>query len=275
MHLCKLWGQTGRKIRKNSLIMKNGIVFFHKNILNIYKKRWVEKCVSSILSQTRKDFSIYEINYGGDGDSLFSDCNLNGIKVSFFSQEMGNHAEAMNFIIDKAFEDGCDYVFNTNLDDYYAADRIEKQIELLEKGFDVVASDFCYITENEGEEDIVTFHKDILQFGPITKNLNNDHNVIAHPAVAISKRFWGGNRYIPSEIPREDLFLWKRAINNGYKFYIHPDELLFYRLHENQITGNNSPGGANKNNSDPSKGNLERINGSSIGTNLKGLQYNF
>lgn len=253
--------------------MKKGVIFFHKNILNIYKKRWIEKCVSTILSQTVSDFSIYEINYGGDGFSLFS--SPVDKDVLFINKEMGNHADAMNFIIDKAFEDGCDYVFNTNLDDYYAHDRIEKQMELLKKGFDIVSSDFCYVAENNIDEDIVTFHKNILQFGPITNNLNNDHNVIAHPAVAISKRFWEGNRYIPSEIPREDLLLWKRAINNGYKFYIHPEELLFYRLHGNQITGNNSIGWLSKNNSDHSKGNLERINGSSIGTNLKGLQYNF
>ena len=35
----------------------------------------------------------------------------------------------MNMIIDEAFNDGCDYVFNTNLDDYYHPTRIEKQIE--------------------------------------------------------------------------------------------------------------------------------------------------
>jgi len=254
--------------------MKNGVIFFHKNILNIYKKRWIEKCVSSILNQTKNDFSIYEINYGGDGNSLFSNCNLEDIKISFFNEEMMNHAEAMNFIIDKAFEDGCDYVFNTNLDDYYSTDRIEKQIEFLEKGFDVVSSDFCYISENN-EDDVITFHKNILQFGPITMNLNNHHNVIAHPVVAISKRFWEGNRYEPSEIPMEDLLLWKRAINNGYKFYIHPEELLFYRLHENQITGNNSINGSNKNSGESGKIDNGRINGSEIGTNLKNLQYNF
>ena len=65
------------------------------------------------------------------------------------------------------------------------------------------------------------------------------HNVIAHPAVSFNKKFWDGNRYDPSEVPMEDLLLWCRAIESGYKFYIHDDSLLNYRLHENQITGNN------------------------------------
>jgi hypothetical protein len=186
---------------------------------------------------------------------------------------MSNHAEAMNFIIDKAFENGEDFIFNTNLDDYYSTDRIEKQIEILEKGFDVVSSDFCYVTET-GENDSVTLHKNILQFGPITVNLNADHNVIAHPVVAMSKKFWEGNRYVPDEIPREDLLLWKRAVNNGYKFYIHPDELLFYRLHENQVTGNNLRNGNNPGTNVLNK-NPDIINGSIIGTNIRNIQYNF
>jgi hypothetical protein len=253
--------------------MKIGVIFYHKNIFKLYDKRWIEKCVSSILNQTVKEFTIYEINYGSDSVSLFECIQDLGHNLFFFDQEMSNHAEAMNFIIDKAFENGEDFIFNTNLDDYYPADRIEKQIELLENGFDVVSSDFCYVTEMN-DEDVVTFHKNILQFGSIAANLNNEHNVIAHPAVAISRKFWEGNRYEPHEIPREDLLLWKRAINNEYKFCIHPDELLFYRLHENQITGNNLTKGSNSTarvlNENP-----DRINGSIIGTNLRNIQYNF
>jgi len=253
--------------------MKIGVIFFHKNIFNIYNKRWIEKCVSSILNQTIKDFTIYEINYGSDSVSLFECIPDLGHDLFFFNQEMSNHAEAMNFIIDKAFENGEDFIFNTNLDDYYSPDRMEKQIEILEKGFDVVSSDFCYVTEM-GEDDTVTLHKNILQFGPITVNLNVDHNVIAHPVVAMSKKFWEGNRYVPDEIPREDLLLWKRAVNNGYKFYIHPDELLFYRLHENQVTGNNLRNGNNPGTNVLNK-NPDRINGSIIGTNIRNIQYNF
>jgi len=197
--------------------MKIGVIFFHKNIFNIYNKRWIEKCVSSMLNQTRNDFSIYEINYGSDGISIFSGIQDLGHDLFFFNQEMPNHAEAMNFIIDKAFERGEDFVFNTNLDDYYSLDRIEKQMEILEGGFDLVSSDFCYITETGGE-DSVTLHKNILGFGPIIRNLNNDHNVIAHPAVAMSKNFWAGNRYVPDEIPREDLLLWKRAAITDINF---------------------------------------------------------
>jgi hypothetical protein len=220
--------------------MKIGVIFFHKGIRNIYKERWIKKSVKSILDQTYTDINLYEINYGTDDFSLREYFPEEGRKWSFVKEEMSNHAEAMNFILDKAFLDECNFVFNTNLDDYYDLCRIEKQLEYLKVGYDIVSSDFCYIQENAENNDTVTFHKNIRQFGPVSLNLEVDHNVIAHPAVAYSRKFWmDGNRYNQGEIPREDLLLWKRSLSNGSKFIIHPDELLFYRLHQNQITGNN------------------------------------
>lgn len=218
--------------------MKIGVIFFHRNIKNIYKEKWIKKCVTSILNQSHSNFSIYEINYGGEEDSVLEEFNFSNMHT-FISEEKENHAEAMNRIIDLAFEDGCDYIFNTNLDDFYDQKRFEIQANKLESGFDLVSSDFCYIEEIDGE-DKVTFFKNIKGFGDIQENLKKGHNIIAHPSVAYSKKFWEQNRYVSEEIPREDMLLWTRAIQNGFKFYICDEVLLNYRLHENQITGNNS-----------------------------------
>ena len=216
--------------------MKNklGVVMFHKNIKKIYKEEWVTKCINSVLNQTIKDFTIYEINYGEDDLSL-----LDGIDVNkrFYSETLENYADAMNFIITKAFDDGCDYVFNTNLDDYYKDTRFEKQLTHLSNGYDVVSSDFCYIQEQNNGEDRVIHHMNIKKHGPIKDNLDRNHNVIAHPVVGMSNRFWVdvNNRYDITKTPSEDLDLWKRSINN-YKFYIIDEILLFYRIHDNQVS---------------------------------------
>ena len=219
-------------------MMKLGVIFFHKNIKNIYQERWVKKCVESILNQTYQNFSIYEINYGGGEYSVLDGFSFSNHHV-FISEEKENHAEAMNRIIELSFEDGCDYVFNTNLDDFYDPSRFEIQSSILKSGFDLVSSDFCYIEEIEGKDE-VTFNKNIKEFGDIKENLDKGHNVIAHPSVAYSRRFWEQNKYIPEEIPREDMLLWIRSIQNGFKFYICDEVLLNYRLHQNQVTGSNS-----------------------------------
>jgi hypothetical protein len=149
----------------------------------------------------------------------------------------------MNFIIDQAFSDGCDFVFNTNLDDFYTPDRIEKQGRELKNGMDLVSSNMCYFEERDGTDTTLKYIN-LSDRGQIEKNLSGGHNVIAHPSVAFSKNFWDHNRYVPSEIPQEDFLLWKRASEGGFKMFIVDDYLLNYRLHSLQITGDNSNGAA-------------------------------
>lgn len=207
---------------------KIGVIFFHKNVKDLYEERWIDKCINSIYNQSYKNIHIYEIDYGQTNTQLTSG--------KFLNISTKNHADAMNLIIGRAFEDGCDYVFNTNLDDYYDNKRIESQLEFLNNGHDIVSSDFDYVDENDN----FILHKNILQFGDIKKNLLNNHNVIAHPCVAYSKKFWQDekNRYVPEEKPFEDLKLWQRSIIKNYKFHICKEILLHYRIHNKQITFN-------------------------------------
>ena len=106
---------------------KIGVIFFHKNITQLYNERWIKKSVESMSNQTIGNFKVYEINYGGDDFTVTKYIENIKIETFFVSRNLENHAEAMNYIIDKAFSDGCDYVFNTNLDDYYSSDRIKNK----------------------------------------------------------------------------------------------------------------------------------------------------
>ena len=76
---------------------KIGIVFFHKNIKNIYKERWIRKSIESILNQTYTDFKIFEVNYGDENSSIikeFFDAKKNiwnekhNIKIKGFDVEL-------------------------------------------------------------------------------------------------------------------------------------------------------------------------------------------
>jgi hypothetical protein len=220
-------------------MMKKGVILFHKDILKIYENSWIEKSVNSMINQTDNDFTFYEVNYGGEPYSVVPN-NIN-IKSHFWSEKLTNYAEAMNFILDKAFNDGCDYVFNTNLDDFYTPNRIANQIEMITKqDLDIVSSDFCYIQEKEisgVKEDVVTRFMNIEKTN-IQNHLVNGHNVIAHPSVCYNKRFWldSENRYDINKTPEEDLDLWVRSINRGYKFGVHDETLLYYRIHKNQVS---------------------------------------
>lgn len=217
--------------------MKKGVILYHSNIKHIYKDRWIKKSIESMLNQTDSDLWFYEINYGGDNLCILNDYNVH---KKFWSIKMENYAQAMNFILDASFEDNCDLVFNTNLDDYYRSDRVEMQTkEIITSGYDIVSSDFCYISEDEFENDNIILNMNMKYYQlHIRQNLMIDHNVIAHPSVCYNKTFWSekSNRYDITKTPQEDLDLWKRAINNGFSFKIIPEVLLYYRRHINQVS---------------------------------------
>ena len=96
--------------------MKASCILYHSNIMSIYKERWIKQCE----------------------------------KI-----KMNNHAEAMNYLIDKVFlEEKYDICFNINLDDYYDTYRFEKQIESVKEGYELISSEYRFISER-GDVDIV------------------------------------------------------------------------------------------------------------------------
>lgn len=220
--------------------MKKGVIVYHSNIKNIYKNRWIEKSINSMINQSDNNFTFYEVNYGGENFSVIpKDCL---IEKKFWSINLANYADAMNFILNKAFEAGCDYVFNTNLDDYYDSSRISLQLDMMVNGdYDILSSNFYYV-EEEIDNGIITDnikkYMDMHRFGSIKENLRSLHNVIAHPAVCYNKRFWMdlNNKYDITKTPEEDMDLWIRSIERGYRFGIHKNFLLYYRRHNNQVS---------------------------------------
>lgn len=213
--------------------MKVATILYHKNILSIYREEWIKQCIESIKNQTFTDFIVYEVNYGDD------DLNLGekyGFKQThhFYKEKLNNHAEAMNFLFDKCLADNVDVVVNNNMDDFSDVNRFEIQLSKIKEGYDIVSSNFQYISEDGilGNKMNMSVYDPIIEF-------NNEHNIICHPSVCYSRKFIENNRYDGDEIPAEDFKLWKRTIDN-YKFYICSEYLINYRFHKNQITTSNS-----------------------------------
>lgn len=203
------------------------VIVYHKNV-NQYPSQWIEEFKASILNQTYQDFDILELNYGGGEERIFE----NSI---FTSKEFVNHAEAMNYLFDQV--GSYDYVFNTNIDDYYSKDRIAIQMQ---SDADIVSSNFVLLSNDKA------YHVHRFENKDIFGELKRDHNIICHPVVRFSKRFILENRYAPEEIPFEDMLLWKRTISK-YNFVVLPNILCFHRVHSNSV-GHNE--GSNQHHSD-------------------------
>lgn len=203
--------------------MKYAVIIFHKNVHH-YPLNWIGKCVHSMKNQTCSKGDFFEIDYGNDNIQIYSGSN-------FESKELKNHAEAHNYLLDKVFDLGYDCAFNVNIDDYYALNRFEKQLPYIEKGYDVVSSNFFNIDEEGNVLQGMKMNDKDLQ-----EESRKNHNIIAHPVLCYSRKFWTScTRLNPNEIPVDDFKLWKRSIDK-YKFVTLPDYLLYYRVHDNKIS---------------------------------------
>lgn len=201
---------------------KTAVIVYHKNLSKIYPKEWIEKFKESILNQTFQDFDILELNYGGTEERIFENSKYESI-------EMPGFAYAMNYLLDKCCEYDC--VFNTNADDWYSEDRFERQLQLIRNGYDIVSSNFSLVKKDK----VVLTHE--FDKKKIAIELKRDHNVLCHPVIAYSKRFLEEERYVPEDVPFEDMNLWKRTVSK-YRFIILPDVLCFHRLHEKSVGHN-------------------------------------
>ena len=203
--------------------MKTGILIYHKNIYSIYEKRWVDTCLNSIRGQTYTNFVVYELCYSDQPEQLWAGS-------TYEHKPLENHIFAMNYLIDKAFADGCDVVANTNLDDFFSPLRLERQITAINHGYDLVSSNFSHIDGNDQTIRYMMFHD-----RNISAELSINHNVIGHGVVMFTKGFWNRNKYYKTDqLGYEDLNLWKKAAEKCEKMVILPEVLLHYRIHENQ-----------------------------------------
>jgi len=152
----------------------------------------------------------------------------------------------MNHILDKAFVmEKCDVVFNVNLDDIFHIERFALQLKAVEEGAELVSNNFQIIEEVNGV--------DILGKEMIFHNLDikaeqeRGHNVLCHPSICYTGKFWRENKYYKTnELGFEDFTLWKKAVTKGVNIRILDQILCYYRMSPKQ-TGrlNNVKNGTN------------------------------
>ena len=164
--------------------MKACFIIFHKNIQQ-YPKSWTEMFLSSIKKQTKK-IPVLECDYGNKENQIYK-------KSIFFNKDYPTHAHAHNFLCHEAVRMGFNAVFNTNVDDIYHFQRVEKQLPYMEAGYDVVSCDMTQIDQNNIvlREDIRFSQMDIEHNG-----LQRNHNIIAHPGCVYSKNFIENRRIV-------------------------------------------------------------------------------
>ena len=204
-------------------------------LMSIYNETETEimQSVNSILNQTYKDFVLIIVYDNPKDDKLKKVVDKlknkdKRITILYNEKNIGL-AMSMNKAFDYA---NAKYVARMDADDIAEKDRLEKEIKILESGYDFVYSNYVYIDElgNEINKDTEIYSE------KITKKILPYRNTIHHPTVMFTSEIFeksGKYRNFPCS---QDYDLWLRFKENNAKMYAINDVLLKYRVRENSTS---------------------------------------
>ena len=137
-----------------------------------------------------------------------------------------------------------DIVFRFDSDDIMHHDRIIKQIKFMNSHNDCIicGTNALYLKELNGKKTTTgqTNHKEILTWDEYKKNPS--HWIANHPTLCFKKStvLQVGNYNINNKLPCEDFELELKLLKKFGKIYNIQENLLYYRLHGEQVTANGS-----------------------------------
>ncbi len=204
---------------------------------NYNNGKYLNDFVNSITNSTFLPKELIIIDDGSTDNSLkildeFSD--LEYLKIIKFGGNRG-FCEALNAGIEQATGK---YIMRIDPDDIALKDRIQVQVNFLEKNkeIDVVGSNVIYFLNNTGKEvfksNFPKDHSSIKQ-----EYLNGDHGV-QHPSTMIRSTVMKKYSYVQENVKAEDYEIFARMIKDGHRFANITEPLTRMRIHD-QSAGSN------------------------------------
>lgn len=195
------------------------------------QEAYLREAVLSVLQQTYSNFELLIIDDGSVKPVREVIADITDKRINVLSND-GNRG--ISYSLNRGIEEAKGkYIFRMDVDDRCMPTRFEKQVEFLEgnKQIDVVstfartfgATDIIYRSSTTDE----MIKAELLWKNPLV------HPTVAMRADTIKKR----NIRYQMETKSEDFGLWsKMAFGYACKFAVLPEVLLYYRIHEGQVT---------------------------------------
>ena len=206
-------------------------------LMAIYNgERFAKEAIESILDQTFTDFELILIDDCSTDNTLQIMKQYDDPRIVIIENERNlGLAKSLNRGLDVARGK---YIARMDADDISIPDRFSKQIDFLEKHFDI---DVCgsWIKSIDINGNSIIFGESKF---PLSSNMINCYllfdNPIAHPTVMFRKRiFQKIDKFNPEFIVAQDYDLWTRTIEH-FKISNIPEFLLNYRRHGGSISYN-------------------------------------
>lgn len=203
-------------------------------VMPVYNsEKFLRESIESILNQTYKDFEFIIINDGSTDNSLkiinkYSEIDNRIIMISrenkglVYSLNEGMHVAKY------------DYIARMDADDIAMPQRLQKQIDFLEKNEEIdILGTMVSVIGDISEEEKVKNEKRlniIFEDENVRKKIINYWYCLAHSSIMLKKSVIKKlNGYMNCK--SEDLNLWLRALKSGFKIYKINERLIQYRIH--------------------------------------------
>lgn len=193
-------------------------------------EKYIKEAINSVLRQTYDNFEFIIIDDGSLDNTVKEIKKYIDPRIIFIQNEKNKGLiETLNNAIRIAKGK---YIARMDADDIACSERLEKQFNYMENNPDIsiLGANLRYISGTY-ETHFPEKYEDI-------KIQMLESNKISHPTVMMRKAHIVNSqlRYNENYPSAEDYKLWIDAIQNGLKIENMPDILLFYRIHENQIS---------------------------------------
>jgi glycosyltransferase involved in cell wall biosynthesis len=199
--------------------------------------RFIAHAIESVLAQTWQDFELIVINDGSTDTTLeiAEKYAAQDGRVKVYTQPNLGFAETLHRGFQLA---ASDWVFRMDADDLMRPNRLERQLAFIAEHPELsVASSLVRHIDNNGRV-IGKDNSRLFTHEAIEKLVAANELIgFCHPAVALRKsavQAVGG--YRKQFWPAEDIDLWSRLAEHGYKMLVQPEYLLDYRMHGSSAT---------------------------------------
>jgi len=195
---------------------------------------FLKEAVDSVIAQTYTNWEIIiGVNGHPQGSPIFLSASLIASQsasltatdkirvIDLYDLPVAGKSEAMNEMVKYA---NYPYIAILDADDFWLPNKLEKQIQWVQKGYDVVGSQCVYFGER------LVGMSPTIPLGDISNHDFFAANPVINSSAIVKKEYcwWDGSRHLTGI---EDYDMWLRLRRQYKRFYNCPEVLIRHRIH--------------------------------------------